>query len=172
MQRKRGNYALYPAPISACTTGGTEMWCEEAQKEHLLIVLLKLDGFGCLTRSGFCAAAPNGSVWAASLAFLPCLDASVSKMWLQPAEAPVAEEMVVIPCVPVAGLCIRFQNGVCKLKIDGMSPPVLSCLWRAPTPRSGVAPALGRQHGREVVAHMVTLPAWLAVGEVLKLQQW
>lgn len=54
----------------------------EAQKEHLLGVLLELDGFGCSSRSGFSVAAPGSSGWAAVVAFLPCLDASGSKMWL------------------------------------------------------------------------------------------
>lgn len=55
---------------------------EEAQKEHLLGVLLELDGFGCFTSSGFSEAAAGGSAWAAVVASLPCLDVSGSKMWL------------------------------------------------------------------------------------------
>lgn len=55
---------------------------KEAQKEHLLGVLLELDGFGCFTSSGFSMAAPGGSAWAADGASLPCLDAGGSKMWL------------------------------------------------------------------------------------------
>lgn len=86
VQRERGRYTLYPAPTPAWD--GTEAQHEEAQKEHLspiihlLGVLPELDGFGCFTRSGFSAAAPAGGGWAAVLAFLPCLDASGSEMWL------------------------------------------------------------------------------------------
>lgn len=73
---------LCTAATPACTVRGTETQHEEAQKEHLLHVLLELDGFGFFTKSGFSAAAPGGSGWAAVLAFLPCLDVSGSKMWL------------------------------------------------------------------------------------------
>lgn len=86
-QRVHGRYALYPTPIPTFTMRGTEPWREEERKDRVLCMLLELNGFGCFTRSGFPVAAPGGNGWAVALAFLPCLDASGSKMWLLMMEA-------------------------------------------------------------------------------------
>lgn len=66
---------------------------------------------------------------------------------LQPAGAPVSEEVVVVACVPASGLCMRVKVQNLQTKIDRASPSVPPWLWRALMPRPGAAPALGMWHG-------------------------